>query len=83
MNQTGNLENFKGLWCVFPAADRINDALTRLLARNKETFDALEIHSVEEIGVRYGAVPYIRFRPENDKGRVIELLGAWCISNIK
>jgi hypothetical protein len=83
MNKSENLENFIGLWCVFPASYRINDLLTGLLAKNKESFDARRIHRVEEIGVRFGGIPYIRFEPDDENGRVIELIGGWCISNIK
>ncbi len=58
-------EAFIGLWCTFPTRG--------------ENWDAIKIGSVEEIGTRYGGVPYIRFRAAHDLSRVIELLGAWAL----
>jgi hypothetical protein len=45
--------------------------------------EGLRIHFVEEIGVRFGGVPYIRFLPEHDVKTVIEVLGAWTIFKVK
>ncbi len=63
-----NFESLKGKWCVFPKADRQSD-------------DAIKIYCVEEIGIRFGGIPYIRFQAEHDHTRVIEVLGAWCINS--
>jgi hypothetical protein len=72
MKENENLEQFMGLWCVFPVP---HDQF------GKNSNDSVRIHRVEEIGVRFGGVPYIRFQAEHNHARVIELLGAWCISN--
>jgi hypothetical protein len=73
MNQTENLEYFIGLWCVFPA---LPFPMTSQL-------EGVKIQFVEEVGVRFGGIPYIRFQPEHDPTRVIEVLGAWTISKVK
>ena len=42
--------------------------------------DAVKIFRIEEIGVRFGGIPYIRFQADHDHTRVIELLGGWTIA---
>jgi hypothetical protein len=73
MNQTENLEYFIGLWCIFPVPP----------ISNVSQLEGVKIYLVEEVGVRFGGIPYIRFQPEHDHTRVIEVLGAWTISKVK
>ncbi len=73
MTETENLEYFIGLYCIFPTQPFPNLA----------QLEGVKIHFVEEAGVRFGGIPYIRFQPENNPARVIEVLGAWTISKVK
>jgi hypothetical protein len=66
MNKTENLEYFIGLWCIFPSPP-LSDV---------SQLEGVKIHFVEEVGVRFGGVSYIRFQPESDIKTVIEVLGA-------
>ena len=78
MDDYENLERFNGLWCVFPS----NRTTTVHLA-TIYVLDAIQIWRVEEIGVRFGGVPYIRFRSKHNPKRVIEVLGGWSIQKEK
>jgi hypothetical protein len=64
-----DLDSLSGKWCVFP----------RGATGGSQSDDAIKIYRVEEIGLRFGGIPYIRFQAEHNHARVIELLGAWCI----
>lgn len=63
---------------VFPSNSSVLLQLQRFYV-----FDAVQIWRVEEIGVRFGGIPYIRFRAEHNHKRVIELLGGWSIQKDK
>ncbi len=73
MNKTENLEYFIGLWCIYLSPPSPIDS----------QLQQVKIHFVEEVGIRFGGIPYIRFQPEHDPARVIEVLGAWTISKVK
>jgi hypothetical protein len=64
-----SVEALSGKWCVF----------IKPHYGGGQVHDAVKIHRVEEIGVRFGGVPYIRFQADHDRTRVIEILGAWSI----
>jgi hypothetical protein len=64
-----DIQSLAGTWCVFLKGS----------AGGSQIHDAVLIHEVEEIGIRFGGVPYIRFRASHNTARVIEILGNWSI----
>ncbi len=69
MTNTSDKDSLVGLWCYFSVRG----------GGETRSTDAVKIGEVEEIGMRFGAIPYIRFRAAHNQQRVIELLGSWTI----
>ena len=74
MSQIEDFDNFIGLVCVFPSYQM------GLIANLSNSTSYYIIQRVEEISVRFGGVPYIRFQAQSTLS-IVELLGAWTIVN--
>ena len=75
MGQIENFDNFIGLVCVFPSYG------IGFVANTSHSTSYYKIQRVEEISVRFGGIPYIRFQTQSTPMRIVELLGAWTIVN--
>ena len=75
MSQIEDFDNFIGLVCVFPSYQM------GLIANLSNSTSYYIIQRVEEISVRFGGIPYIRFQTQSTPMRIVELLGAWTIVN--